>query len=267
MPTATQMPPAGPKNQDGGSATPTSRRSRLLGTRRGAIAIAVLAGIAALTIVLAFMSNFRDSVRSDSASVRVLVAGRQLDSGTSGDVIAQAGLYRAIEVKGDEATGGAIHDPAALRGKHTTTTVYEGQQLSDSDFASGSDPIAGKLSGTERALSVPVDAAHGNIGQVHAGSRVEVFGGFAVGQVGGRTSPTTTVLAKNALVLAAPSTPSSGIGAGKEQQVVLRLSDVEAARVAAFAGPANGSAVTSGGSGIWLAVRPPTLAKDSGSLR
>jgi Flp pilus assembly protein CpaB len=245
MPTATQLPPSGPKGQNGPS--PGSRRQRLLGTRRGAIAVAVVAGLAALAVLLVFMANFRNSVRNDSASVRVLVAGRQLDPGTSGEAIAEAGLYRAINVRGDEAAEGAFHDPAALNGTHTTATIHVGQQLTASDFASGSDPIAGKLTGTERALAVPVDAAHGNIGQVKPGSRVDVMGGIT----------DVAVLARNALVLAAPEKPKSGVATTKEQDVVIRVSDVEAQRIAFVADEKD----------VWLAIRPPTLAKDSGGSR
>lgn len=59
------------------------------------------------------------------------------------------------------------------------------------------------------------------------------------------------------LVLKAPdSAPSSGVGtstASKNQQVVLRVSDLEASRIA----------LASDQGDVWLTIRPPTLAKDS----
>ncbi|MBW8060401.1 MAG: Flp pilus assembly protein CpaB, partial [Solirubrobacterales bacterium] len=229
--------------------------SRLLQTRRGAIAVAVVAGLVALTVLLAFMANYRDSVRSDAESTRVLVADRQLDSGTAGDAIAEAGLYRTIEVRGDEAADGAFADPDALRGKHATTTIYSGQQLAAADFAAGVSPVAGRLVGTDRALSVPVDAAHGNIGRVRTGSKVDVLGGFNAEQSGGRARPVLDILARDVLVLEAPdkSASGSGVGGGKAREVVLRLSDREATRVAFASDQGN----------VWLTIRPPTLAKDS----
>jgi Flp pilus assembly protein CpaB len=255
MPPATQLlsrPPAGP---NGSGRPPRLDPSKLLGTRRGAIVVATVAGLAALAILLLFMANYRSSVRSGGEPVHVLVASRQLDSGTSGDAIAEAGLFHTTELRRDEAAAGALTRVDALRGKHATTTIYSGQQLTAGDFAAGADPIAGRLTGTERALSVPVDTARGNIGQVKNGSVVDVLGGSSAEVAGGRAVPVLDILARDVLVLSAPPKESgSGIGSGsKEQDVVLRLTDLEAARVA-FAAD-NGK--------VWLAIRPPTLATES----
>jgi Flp pilus assembly protein CpaB len=256
MPTATQQPPTrGPQGPEIPGGPPRSRFSRLFWTRRGAVVVAVVAGLSALAVLLVFMANYRSSVNGDSASVHVLVASRQLDKGTPGEAIAEAGLYREVEVRGDEAAANAFDGPSALRGKHTVSTIYKGQQLAAADFAAGSEPVAGKLSGTQRALSVPVDTAHGNIGQVRSGSRVEVLGSFNSEPLSGHAGAFVVVLARDALVLSAPSKSSSGIGSSKEQQVVLRVSDVQATRIADAADQGH----------VWLAIRPPTLSEDSGS--
>jgi Flp pilus assembly protein CpaB len=257
MPTATQQPPTrGPQGPGTSGGPPRSRFSSLLATRRGTVAVAVVAGLSALAVLLVFMANYRSSVRDESASVPVLVASRQLDSGTSGEVIAENGLYKEIQVRGDEAASGAFSNVDALRGKHTTATIDANQQLTAADFAAGADPVTGKLEGTQRALSVPLDSAHGNIGQVRAGSRVEVLGSFNAEPLGGRAGSLVTVLARDALVLSAPAKSEGGIGSSKSEDVVLRLSDVEAARVAYASDQGH----------VWLAIRPPTLAKDSSGL-
>lgn len=255
MTPAIKQPPTDPRSEAPGAPPPRGGPGRLLQTRRGAVAIAVVAGLVALTVLLAFMANYRDSVKGDAEAVRVLVADRQLDRGTAGNAIAEAGLYHTIEVPGEDAVAGAFTDPGALRGKHTTVVIDRGQHLAAADFADGADPIAGRLEGTDRALSVPVDEAHGNIGQLRNGSRVDVLGGFNAEQSGGRARPVLDVLARDVLVLSAPEKASgSGVGGGgKGQEVVLRLSDREATRVAFAADEGN----------IWLAIRPPTLGKDS----
>jgi Flp pilus assembly protein CpaB len=254
MSTATQIPPTrGPQGPGAPGEPPKSGPSGLLWSRRGAIVVAVVAGLAALAVLLVFMANYRSSVRDESASTRVLVATRDIDSGTAGEAIAEAGLYRETDVRGDEAAAGAFAGVEGMLGKHTTATIHKGQQLTADDFATGSDPIAGKLSGVQRALSVPVDTAHGNIGQVKAGSQVEVLGSFSSEPLSGHAGAFVVVLARDALVLSAPSTSSSGVGASKEQQVVLRVSDVQATRIADAADQGH----------VWLAIRPPTLSKDS----
>jgi Flp pilus assembly protein CpaB len=257
MPTATQPPPTqGQQGPEPPGGPPPSRLSNLLWTRRGAIAVAVVAGLSALAVLLVFMANYRDSVRGDAATVNVLVANRHLDSGTPGDAIAEAGLYKQVEVRGDEAVEGAFSGVGELQGKHTTAAIDANQQLAAADFAAGSSQVTGKLEGTDRALSVPVDTAHGNIGQVKAGSRVEVLGSFDAEPLGGRAGSLVTVLARDALVLVAPPKGNRGLGSSKKEQVVLRLSDVEAAQVA----------YASDNGDVWLAIRPPTLGKDSGKL-
>lgn len=254
MPTATQQPPSrGPQGPGSPGGPPKPHGSNVLGTRRGAIVVAVVAGLAALAVLLIFMANYRSSVRGETASTPVLIASRDIDSGTSGYVIAKRGLYEETEVRAEDAADGAIATVDSLPGKHATDTILEGQQLTASDFASGSDPVAGKLSGTERALSVPVDTAHGNIGQVKAGSRVEVLGSFNSEPLSGHAGAFVVVLARDALVLSAPDNPSSGIGASKEQQVVLRVSDSQAIQIAEAADQGK----------VWLAIRPPTLSEDS----
>jgi Flp pilus assembly protein CpaB len=198
------------------------------------------------------MSNYRDSVRSGADEVTVLVANRTVDKGTSGDVIAEAGLFTSTKVSEVDASEGAFADPSALRGQVATEAIYEGEQLTSAGFGPGADPIAGRLEGIQRALSIPVAEAEGNVGQLDAGSRIDVLGGFNAEQSGGRTRPIMDVLARNVLVLKAPEAPEDSSN-DDEHQVVVRVTDVEASRIA-FASDTGD---------IWLTVRPPTLAKNS----
>ena len=227
---------------------------RILSTRRGTIAVAAVAALAALAVMLVFMNNYRQSVPG-AATVKALVAGRMIEKGTPGDVVAGSNLFGVQSVREDQLVGGAFTDPGALHGKVATTDIYKGQQLTSADFASGADPITSELAGTARAISVPLDAAHGNIGNIHAGSRVDVLGGLNAEVSGGTARPILDVLARDVLVLAAPDKPvSTKLGSSSSaQQVELRVSDVQASRVALASDQGN----------VWLTVRPPTLAKDT----
>jgi Flp pilus assembly protein CpaB len=222
----------------------------VLSTRSGTFALAAVAALAALGVLLVFMSNYRDSVRSGADEVTVLVANRAVDKGTSGDVIAEAGLFSSTKVSEVDASEGAFADPSALRGQVATEAIFEGEQLTSASFGPGADPIAGRLEGIQRALSIPVAEAEGNVGQLDAGSRIDVLGGFNAEQSGGRTRPVMDVLARDVLVLKAPEAPDPN---DDEHQVVVRVTDVEASRIA-FASDTGD---------IWLTVRPPTLAKNS----
>jgi Flp pilus assembly protein CpaB len=227
---------------------------KLLSTRRGTITVAALAGLAAIGILLVFMSNYRNSVQSGAVDTRVLVAGTTIDKGTSGDVIGDAELFRPVTITEDEAVEGAVTDPSQIAGQVATESIYEGQQITEASFAPGADPIAGKLEGTQRALTVPVGLAEGNIGQVDVGSRVDILGGFDAEMTGGTAHPVLDVLARDVLVLRVPEEEEgSGIGSDEDKQVTVRVTDSQASRIA-FAADAGD---------LWLTIRPPTLAKDS----
>jgi Flp pilus assembly protein CpaB len=247
MPTTT--PELTPKKK-----TPPAVGSKrlVLSTRSGTFALAAVAALAALGVLLVFMSNYRDSVRSGADEVTVLVANRAVDKGTSGDVIAEAGLYSSTKVSEVDASEGAFADPSALRGQVATEAIYKGEQLTAASFGQGADPIAGRLEGIQRALAIPVAEAEGNVGQLDAGSRIDVLGGFNAEQAGGRTRPVMDVLARNVLVLKAPEAPDASSN-DDEHQVVVRVTDVEASRIAFAADTGQ----------IWLTIRPPTLAKNS----
>lgn len=231
---------------------PSLGSGRFLATRRGTLAVAGMAAIAALGVLLLFMSNYRNSVGS-GAELTVLVADRFIEKGTAGDAIAEAELFQRTTIAEGDAEDGAISDPSALSGQVVTEEIYKGQQLTSSALAPGADPVAGKLAGVQRALSVPVDGARGNIEQLQAGTHVDVLGSFSREVLGGRAASAVEPLARNVLVLKIPESDGGAPGQGADEAVVLRVSDVEASRIAEAADSGE----------IWLTVRPPTLGQDS----
>ena len=77
MPTST--PELTPKKK---TPAPAGSKRFTLSTRPGTFALAAVAALGALGVLLVFMSNYRDSVRSGADQVRVLVANRAIDQGT-----------------------------------------------------------------------------------------------------------------------------------------------------------------------------------------
>src|SRR5690242_21331072 len=88
----------------------------MLSTRRGTIAVAVVAALAALAVMLVFMSNYRQSVPG-ATSVKALVAGHMIEKGTPGDVVAGASLFDVQTVPENQLVDGAFTDPGALAGR------------------------------------------------------------------------------------------------------------------------------------------------------
>src|SRR5688500_5716241 len=244
------MPTSTPELTSKKKTPPAVEPKRLvLATPRRTFALAAVPAQASLGVLLVFMSNYRDSVRSGADEVTVLVANRAIDKGTSGDVIAEAGLFNSTKVSEIDASEGSFADPSSLRGQVATEAIYKGEQLTADSFGSGADPIAGRLEGNQRALAIPVAEAEGNVGQLEAGSRIDVLGGFNAEQSGGRTRPIMDVLARDVLVLKAPDAPSSSSTNDDKHQIVVRVTDIEASRIAFAADTGQ----------IWLTIRPPTL--------
>jgi Flp pilus assembly protein CpaB len=223
---------------------------RFLGTRRGSFVVAGIAAALAAAALAAYLNNYKKDVRSGVVPTQVLIADRLIPKGTSGDVVAAGRFFRPSTVSESAAKALALTNAAALAGRTATHDIYPGQQLTSADFESGADPLRGRLTGTQRALAVPVDAAHGLIGSIRTGDNIDVFGSFTGGASGGRGVLRT--IAQDILVLKAPSTSSSNNN-NNEQAVILRLTDAQSARLAYAAD--NGK--------IWFALRPP-VGSESG---
>jgi Flp pilus assembly protein CpaB len=233
--------------------------NKLLSTRRGTIALGVGAALLAAILLVVFLSRYRHSVNAANAKVTVLVAKSLIQKGTPGDVVGSTGLFQSSEVLRSDLKTGALADPASLHGRIAADDIFPGQQLTVSEFAVASPTaIDNKLSKFQRAITLPLDSAHGMIGQVQAGDQVEILGGFQVQRVNPDGTPaanTTTrpllrVIVPQAYVLDAPGSAGGGLGSNSKN-VVLRVTDQQAADLA-FASD-NGK--------VWIVLRPRTGAR------
>jgi Flp pilus assembly protein CpaB len=228
---------------------PMNDLRRFLGTRRGSFVVAAVAATLAAVALVVYLNNYKDDVRGGTLPTQVLIADRLIPKGTSGDTVAGDRLFRPSTISEDAVKAGALTDAASLTGKAAVSDICPGQQITAADFKSGADPLRGQLNGTQRALAIPVDAAHGLIGSVRTGDRVDVFASFTGGASNGRGVLRT--VAQSVLVLKAPGSTSSNGNA--QQAVILRLTDAQSARLAYAAD--NGK--------IWFALRPPTGGQSS----
>jgi Flp pilus assembly protein CpaB len=233
---------------------------RLVSTRKGTIALAVLAALAAGILVLIYVNRYRSSVRATSAAVTVLVAKSTIPKGTPGRALASGSLFTVATVRESQLRDGAFSDPSNLIGRAASRDIYQGQQLTSADFSTTATSLASRLTGTQRVVAVPLDSAHGLTNELSAGDRVDVYVGFNVTPVGpggiavtgGQTRPVLRVVMQNVIV-AGVARVAGGVGGGSTPTVSLQVSDVQAAELA-FASD-NGK--------IWLALRPAIGAKSS----
>jgi Flp pilus assembly protein CpaB len=218
---------------------------QLLSTRRGTIFVGAAAAALAFVLLIVYLNRYRQSLGAESVPTPVLVAKALIEKGTPGDVVASAQQFELTSLPASNLKAGALEDPATLAGRVAVKDIYPGQQLTTADFAaSASNALVGKLTGSERAIAVPVDDTHGLVGDVQAGDRVDVFVGFN-NTSGGVTQPVVKLLMENALVLRPPAKE------GDQKKLVLRASGAQAGQLA-FAAD-NGQ--------IWVVLRPAAGAK------
>ena len=218
---------------------------KMLATRGGTVAVGGFAAAFGALLLLMYLAQYRNSVNESGEPITVLIAKSLIEKGTPGDIVGVKGLFQTTDAPRDQLQEGAITDPSALRGRLATNDVYPGEQLTTGDFsASASGALGTQIAGNQRAIAVPVDTAHGMVGQLRTGDRVDVLAGFNVTTGAGGGSPVVKVLTQNVLVLEAPK--GAATGASKEANVVLRTTYREAADIA--------WAVDNGK--IWVVLRP-----------
>jgi pilus assembly protein CpaB len=216
----------------------------LFTTRRGSLLVGAAAAVLAGIILLAYLHSYRNSVNSASAPVSVLVAKNLIQKGTPGDIIGTSSQFQVASVPKGQLQVGALTDPAALSGRVAVTDIYPGQQFTAAYFAfAPPGTLQTKISGSDRAISVQIDAEHGMVGQIAAGDHIDIFVG--VNRIGPSGSqPIIKLLMADVTVLRAPIGAGSGL-------YTLRATGRQAA-VLAYAAD-NGH--------LWFVLRPASGAK------
>jgi Flp pilus assembly protein CpaB len=231
--------------------------TRLVSTRRGTLLAALLIALLAGASIMLYLNSYRDSLQAQGAMVTVLVANDTIPKGTAGSVVASKDLYTVTTIRESQLLEGAMSDPATLRDLVATREIFEGAQLTATDFGAGGDSLAAQLTDRQRIVSVPLDSAHGLIGGLEAGNRVDVYAGFNVIPLGGDGRPIEGGQARPMLRLILSDVQVLEIGeqasGAGTTNVSLGVDDIDAAKLA-FASD-NGK--------LWLALRPSAGAKAS----
>jgi len=224
---------------------------RLIATRRGAVLVAALAAILAGILIVAYVHKYRTSVNSEGAPVTVLVAKQAIAKGTAGTLIATTGLYSATTIRQSQLLNGAFSDASSLRDKVATRDIYQGSQLTASDFAPAATDLAASLTKHQRIVTIPFDGVHGTTANLQAGDHVDIYAIFSLVPVNadgiataGGAHTVLRMIMSNVYI-------ASMIKGGSGAYLNFRVTDVQATKLA-FASD-NGK--------LWLALRPSAGAK------
>ena len=203
------------------SNTLTNRVSGRMSSRSWAIAIGAAAVVLAAILLVVYLDRYRSRVSGENAPTPVLVAKQLIPAGTPGTLVASRTMYAPTTLPRKEVEVGAIADPQYLSGRAAAADIFPGQQFTALDFAA--DPnttVKSQITGTERALSISIDAVHGSLAQVAAGDSVDIY--IALGSQNGQSL--VKLFRPNVKVLAVP-TPEGGA-------LVLRVDTKDAANFA-----------------------------------
>jgi len=210
-------------------------------------------------LILIYQNGYRSSVKAEGAPATVLIAQENISKGTSGSVIASNGFFKTTTMRESQLREGAFSDPTNLSGKAATHEIYKGAQLTASDFAAAGQSLPSELTGQERMIAVPLDAAHGLIGEVEAGNHVDVFAGFNVVPTNADGTPIAGAQSRAILKRIITDVPvvrvsakSGGLGSSTTKGIV-KLTDKQAADLA----------FSSDNGKVWLALRPGAGAQSS----
>jgi len=228
-----------------------------------AVALAALAAI--LTSV--YVVNYKRHVQHGEDSVTVLVAARDIPSGTAGADIIDQKMLKKETVPRKAVVAGAISSPDQLSQYIATQDVFEGEQVSTRRFSPPREQgIRAQIKGTQRAYELEGDAHQLLAGTLKQGDHVDIVGTWETtppGSNGGADQKITVsrVVVRDLLVLTPPDPGAGGSAVTASQQTAfaqLRATDSQTQKIIWI----QKNSVDNG-AGWHLALRPPNGSLDS----
>jgi len=160
-----------------------------------------------------YVISYRNSVTHGAGLVKVLVASRDIPTGTEGSTIAGGGYLTTQTIPRRAVAPGSITSAAAVTSLITGDQIYKGQQVSLRQFVPITQGgIFAKFSGTQRIVVIPGDPNQLMAGTVSDGDRVDVVATTKY-HAGNLARAATRIVLHNLLVLKAPEgSKSSAVG-------------------------------------------------------
>ena len=196
------------------------------------IVVAVLLAVCAAVAVVVYTSNVKQRAEADQERVKVYVAAKDIEPGTTGEqVLADKLLVQREVVRSDQAPG-ALTSLAGLQSKVVSQKIYAETQVIAPVFAEPAlvdDSL--NLTGNMRAIQVPMDLNASLQGSLAAGDRVDILEGIEVTNENGAVTPVVRRLLRNVLVLRVPDEKDSRLSSADDKRgIMLAVTDLEATR-------------------------------------
>jgi Flp pilus assembly protein CpaB len=215
--------------------------------------IVIASGLALLAVVFMVLYAHRGGSAGDVGRgvASVLFASHDIQEGTPGSSL-QKGAFVRKRVPRSAVVPGHISTPKAVAGQVATQETLAGEQVTIRKFGPmAATGVRSRIQRYERVVQLAGDKNEVLDGTLRAGDRVDVLGSWT--PVGCQNCRVSSVIVRNALVLATSAELGSTSRAQDAYPVQLRLSDEEANAV--FWMMKNGA--------WWLMLRPVVKPRNS----
>ena len=219
------------------------------------IVVAVGLALVAALLTTFYVANYKRHVQQSESTVTVYVAKHDIAQGTPGAQLIKSGAIQTAQASKRSVVPGAISNPDQVRNLITRQDIYAGEQVSLRRFASSAEQgVRAQLHGTLRAMSIPGTPDELLAGTLRDGDHVDLIANL---KIGSSSSLATRVIARDVLVLHAPSSSGSASATRPNQgsSVLLAVHDNREEQKIWFA--------VENSAGWSLALRPVANAIDS----
>jgi Flp pilus assembly protein CpaB len=218
------------------------------------IAVAVGLALVAALLTTFYVANYKRHVRQSESTVTVYVAKHDIPQGTAGVDLLKHGLIAPEDVVQRTVVPGAISNPDQVQSLLTRADIYTGEQISLRRFADHTEQgVRVQLHGTLRAISIPGTADELLSGTLRDGDHVDVLANLKTGDCS--TCFAVRDVARDVLVLQAPTAPNAAKVTNTQSSVMLAVSESREAQKIFFA--------VENSAGWALQLRPVANASDS----
>ena len=227
---------------------------------KGTLAAAAVAAVAAGTLGVAALHGGSSKPKAPApapATAKVVAVARAIPRGT---VLTGLGAdtLRVQDVPVAKVPVGALTSVGAVKGKVAAADLKPGTTLTAASVTADGGAVTTRLTAGQRAITIPLDAAHGMAGDIRVADRVDLYGSFRVTSKADPTErPVLKPIAEDVRVLRAPVVAKGSTGGATAQSQITVALGPKAASEAAFAAD-NGK--------VWVAARAPGAGTSPPSL-
>ncbi len=209
---------------------------------RNILLAVALAGFAALLVTF-YVSNYKSSVRHQSATVTVPVAAHDIAVSTPGATVLSKDWLTTRQIPRSAVVPGAISSPDQIKSLVATQPTYAGEQITAERFGPiAQTGLAGQITGTQRAVQIAGNANQvlagilqpGDIVDFEAVTTVHFTGSGSTG-VSGSDLTFSRIVVRNLKVLQVQAASTAGkigtSGSTNQSAVMLRVTDSQSQKL------------------------------------